>query len=339
MNARKAGLHIQYESKDISADLQPYLLGWTHTDNLSGQADDLQIDLEDKDQLWNGPWFPDTGAAIVGKAVRQNWETEGKVETLPLGQFEIDEIEVNNPPSTVAIKAISVPESSSLRGEEKNRSWEKTKLSVVAGDISAKSKLKLYFDVDDDPEYDSIEQTSETDLAFLMRLCGDAGLCLKVTGTQVIIIDEEKYENRPPVKTFTKGDPEIKSFRGRTTTQGLYSSCHVEYHSPKRRKNVTFTYTPKNAPKTGRTLLINQRVASVKEAERLAKKKLREANKNAVNVSITKVGDNALVAGHTVTLKGYGKVFDGKYIITQITRSQRSGYEMSMELRKCLEGY
>lgn len=339
MKARTAHLQVTYEGVDISADLRPHLLAWTHTDNLSGQADDLQISLEDKNHLWSGPWLPDTGAALIAKAVRDNWEKEGMVDALPLGQFEVDEIEVNDPPSTVTIKGISVPESSSLRGEEKNRAWENTKLSVITRDIANKAKLKLYFDVDDDPEYDRIEQTSETDLSFLMRLCSDAGLCLKVTGNQIVIIDEEKYEARPPVTTLTRGDSRIKSFRGKKTTQGLYRACRVEYHSPKRRKNVSFTFTPKNAPKTGRTLLIDQRVASTKEAERLAKKKLREANKNAVNVSLTMVGDNMLVAGHTVMLAGYGKAFDGKYIITQITRSQQSGYEMSLELRKCLEGY
>lgn len=339
MKARTAYLQLTYDGVDISTDLRPYLLAWTHTDNLSGQADDLQISLEDKDQRWSGPWLPDTGAVLIAKAVRENWEKEGKTDVLPLGKFEIDEIEVSDPPTTVTIKGISVPESSSLRGEEKNRAWEKTKLSVIAGDIAGKAKLKLYFEVDDNPEYDRIEQTSETDLSFLMRLCNDAGLCLKISGTQLIILDEEKYEARPPVVTITRGKSHIKSFRGIKTTQGLYRACRVAYRSPKGRKNINYTFTPKNAPKTGRTLLVDQRVTSIKEAERLAKKKLREANKNAVNVSLIMVGDNVLLAGHTLMLAGYGKAFDGKYIITQISRSQQNGYEMSMELRKCLEGY
>jgi phage protein D len=40
---------IIYDGVDIAADLAPYLLGVTYTDNLSGAADDLQIALQDRD--------------------------------------------------------------------------------------------------------------------------------------------------------------------------------------------------------------------------------------------------------------------------------------------------
>lgn len=336
MNARRASLQVTYQNHDITADLEPHLLSWDYTDNLGGQADDLQINLEDRDHKWIGPWMPEKGAVIKAKIVRENWEKDGKVDALPLGQFEIDEIEVSFPPSTVAIKAISVPESSSLRGEEKNRAWEKTKLSVIARDKAKAAGLKLLYDVDDDPEYDRVEQTGETDLSFLMRLCNDAGLCLKVTGTQLVIFDEEKYERQPPVATIRPTD--VKNYRGVATTQGTYRACRVHYRSPKGRKNITYTFAPKNAPKTGRILYINQRVASVKEAERLAKKKLREANKNSGTFTLTMLGDTRFVAGVTVMLSGFGN-FDGKYIVTQAKHSQQNGYETALELRRCLEGY
>jgi len=338
MKTRRARLQVMYESKDISEDLQPYLLGWTYTDNLSGQADDLQLNLEDKDHLWSGSWMPDEGASMTAKIIRENWAQEGKSDSLPLGSFEIDEIEINFPPSTVAIKSISVPESSSLRGQKKNKAWEKTKLSLLAREKANGSGLKLFYESADDPDYDRIEQTEETDLIFLMRLCNDAGLCLKVTGTQLVIFDEEKYEAQAPITTLTKGDRNIKSFRARTTTGGTYRSCHVAYTSPKGKKKISYTYTPPKAPKTGRTLYIYQRVSSVGEAQRLAKKKLREANKNAVSVSMTLMGDVQFVAGVTVSLSGFGK-FEGKYIITQATHSQQNGYETAIELRRCLEGY
>lgn len=336
MNARKSWLRVKYNNKDITADLQPFVLGWTYTDNLSGQADDLQIDLVDTEQKWIGPWFPDKAATLSGVIFRQDWEKYGVTNTLPIGQFEIDEIEVQYPPSIVSIKGVSVPESTSLRGEEKHRAWEKTRLSVIAKDIARKAKIKVLYEVDDDPEYDRIEQTGETDLSFLMRLCNDAGLCLKVTGTQLNIFDEEKYEKRLPIATIHRKD--VKSFRGRSTTQGIYKACRVEYHSPKRKKNVVYTFTPPKAPKTGRTLYVNQRVASIKEAEMLAKKKLRQANKEAETVSLSLMGDTRFVAGVTVNLSGFGK-FDGKYIIIQATHSQQRGYEISLELRRCLEGY
>ncbi|USG67452.1 contractile injection system protein, VgrG/Pvc8 family [Brevibacillus ruminantium] len=331
-------LQVWYENKEISADLRPHVLGWTYTDNLSGQADDLQITLEDKHQLWSGSWMPDTGAALQASILCENWNETGKTERLPLGSFEIDEVEFEFPPATVTVKAISVPETSSLRGEKKNQAWEQTKLSVIARDKASGAGLSLLFEAETDPELDRVEQTEETDLVFLMRLCSEAGYCLKVTGTQMAIFEEEKYERLPPIATISKGQSRLTSFRASTTTSGVYQACRVEYYSAKEKKNFSYTFAPANAPKTGRTLRVNERVASLGEAQRLAKQKLRESNKEAMTLSLTMAGDTRFVAGCTVMVAGFG-FFDGKYIITQATHSQGSGYETSLELRRCLEGY
>lgn len=338
MEARQAILELHYNSKNISEDLAPYLLSWTYTDNLSGQADDLQVDLMDREHKWMGPWMPEKGAVLTGNITTKNWGQDGKVVSLPLNQFEIDEVEVKGPPSTVSIKGISVPESSSIRGEEKTRAWEKTKLSVIAKDIASKNNLKLFYDVEDDPEYDRVDQTDESDIRFLLRMADDAGICVKITGNQLNMFDEQKYESQPPILTIQRGVSNIKSYAFKTTTQGTYRAVHVEHHSPKGRKNYSFDYVPSNAPKTGRTLVIRERVGSIKEAERLAKKRLRKANKDANKATFTMMGDIRLVAGVTVNVKGYGN-FDGKYIVTQAVHSKSNGYETKVELRKVLEGY
>ena len=338
MQARRANLQLIYENVDISADLQPHLISWTYTDNLSGQADDLQVTLEDRAQLWTGDWMPDKGAVVKAKIVRENWEKDGETDELPLGQFELDEIETASPPSTVTIKATSIPESASLRGENKNRAWEKTKLSVVAGDIAAGAGVELFFDTDDDPEYDRIEQTEESDLVFLQRLCNDAGLALKVSDAQIVIFDEAKYERQESIGTIVKGQAHIISYRARTTLTGLYSSSRVDYHDTGQKESIKYEFTPPNPPKTGRVHVINERVTSIAEAERLAKKKLREANKDGTTFSLSLAGDIKYLAGLTVNLSGWG-AFDGKYIITQAGHSQQSGYTTNLELRKCLEGY
>lgn len=336
--ARNARLQIFYNKTDLSIDLKPHLLSWSYTDNLSGQADDLQLTVEDSEQRWSGSWMPDLSASLQATLFRENWDQDGKIEKLPLGFFEIDEIEVSYPPSVVSIKAISVPESSSLRGEKKNKAWEETKLSVIAAEKAKGAGLKLLYDSPENPKYDRIEQTDETDIVFLMRLCNDAGLCLKVAGTQLVIFDEAKYENAAPIATLDRKVSELKSFRGRTTTTGTYKECRVTYFAGKDEKAISAMFTPAKAPKVGRTLNVNERVSSIAEAQRLAKKKLREANKEATQVTITMVGDPRMVAGVTVNLKGFG-AFDGKYIVTQAVHSQQSGYETSLELRRCLEGY
>ncbi|TGV23875.1 hypothetical protein EN829_044790 [Mesorhizobium sp. M00.F.Ca.ET.186.01.1.1] len=336
--ARSARLQVIYNKTDITADLQPDLVAWTYTDNLSGQADDLQLTLHDVGQKLIGSWMPDLSATLQAAIICENWSQDGKIEKLPLGTFEIDSIEIGFPPSTVTIKALSVPESGALLGEKKNKAWEKTKLAVIAAEKAKAAGMKLFYDAPDNPEYDRIEQTEETDLAFLMRLCNDAGLCLKLTAKQLVIFDEAKYEGADAIGTLSRSASELKSFRGRTTSIGCYKACQVVYFAGKGKKPITAKFEAPNAPKVGRVLTVKEQVSSVAEAQRLAKKKLREANKEAVQISLTMVGNPQYVAGVTVNLSGFGN-FDGKYIVTQAVHSQQSGYETSLELRRCLEGY
>jgi hypothetical protein len=334
---RRARLLLTYGNRDISADLAPYLLDFSYTDYASGKADDLQISLEDRAGLWRSSWMPEKGATLVASLLVQHWEREGQVQKLPLGKFEVDEIESSGPPDTVKIKALSVPVSSSLVGEDKTRAWEKTRLSVIAKDIAGGAGLKLLYDADYNPEYDRIEQTEESDLAFLLRLCEDAGLALKVTNKQVVVFDESKYEKMAPITTIVRGKSSVISYSAISATREVYSAARVEYKGGHGKESIRYTYTPPNRPKTGKTLVINERVTSIAEAERLAKMRLRQKNKEEVKFSITMMGDIRLVAGVTVMIQGWGK-FDGKYFVETAEHSG-PGYTVKLELRRVLEGY
>ncbi len=337
MQTRRARLKLLYGNKDISADLAPYLLNWSYSDHASGRADDLQIGLEDREGLWMGDWLPEKGATLKATLVTEHWTEQDKTEELPLGAFEIDAIDGRSSPSSVTLKALSVPESASLRGEEKTRSWEKVKLSAIAGDIAANAGMSLFYDTDDDPEEDRVEQTEQSDLAFLQKICEDAGLSLKVSDRQIVIFDDEKYEAMPPVMTIRRGKSLILDHSFSTTTRDIYSACKVDYHDPKGKKSLSYTYRAPNKPATGKTLVVNQRVSSIAKAEKLAKKKLRKQNRGETQMSFTLMGDIRLLAARTVLVEGYGK-FDGKYCIEGATHSG-AGYKTKIDLRRVLEGY
>lgn len=337
MQARRASLKLLYNNKDISADLAPYLLSFSYTDHASGKPDDLQIRLEDRQGLWTGDWWPEKGATLKASLVTQHWIEQGKTEELPLGTFEIDEIEGDSSPSAITIKALSVPESVSLRGEAKTKSWEAVTLSRIAREIAGHAGLSLFYDTDDDQTYDRIEQTEQSDLAFLQKNCEDAGLSLKVSDRQIIIFDEEKYESLEPVMTIVRGDSLVLSHRFTTTTRDVYSACRVSYSDAKRKQTYSYTYTAPNKPATGKTLVINQRAGSLARAEKLARKKLRQRNKGETKMTFTLLGDIRLLAACTVMVQGYGKL-DGKYFIETATHSG-SGYKVNIELRGVLEGY
>lgn len=347
--ARKVTAMIKYNSKDISADLQPYLKSISFTDNLSGAADDLQLTLEDRQGLWQSDWFPDKGAALDATLVTAAWDNSVELEkSLRLGLFEIDEITSSGYPSEAQIKAVSVPDNTTLRGVERTRSWEKAELRRIAGDIAADAGLELVYDAEDNPLIDRAEQTQQSDLSFLLALCNDAGLALKVCSNQLVIFDEADYESAEPVATIVKPGTlylpvedmdyirTVTGYRFSSKVRDIYAACHVKYRQSKTKAYIEATFT---APgKQGKTLEVSEQVESVAEAERLAKKRLREKNREEVTASFDVLGNFNLLAGVTVNILGFG-IFDGKYIVVGARHDVGSGYNTGVELRRCLDGY
>ncbi|MEK3976053.1 phage late control D family protein [Psychrobacillus sp. FSL K6-1267] len=337
-NSRHTYLDISYNNYKIIEDLKPHLIDWRYTDNLSGEIDDLQITFEDIEHKWLSDWFPSKGSILNGVIIKKNWNEI--IRRTKIGKFEVDEIEASGPPSSISIRALATPENNSIRGEFKSRAWEKATLKLVAGDIAKANKLKLYYKASNNPKKDRYEQESETDLAFLYRLCKDEGLCLKLSNSSIVILDEAEYERNSTVATINRqskvdDDIQVQSWKAKTTLTGTYKSCRVQYQDSSKKKTIKATFTPPKPPKVGRTLVVKEQIKSVAEGQRLAKNKLREANKEATKVDLVVLSEKHLDAGMTVNLKGFGK-FDGKYIITQVVHSQSL---IPLSLRKCLEGY
>lgn len=337
-NARRTYLSLKYNNQKLDAYIHPFLKEWAITDNLSGAADDLEILLEDTQRLWRGSWMPPQGALLTASIVHQNWYGDGKTHTKAMGLFEIDEIGLKHREG-VRIAAISIPESGSLRGQQKSRSWEKTKLKTVFSDIAKANGMKLQYNSDENPDVDRVEQASEQDIKFLMRLCQENGLSLKISNKTIVVMDEAKYEKAAAQATVQMSDPYLLDYEFIKSLNGRYRAAKVEYRDPSKKKTIRYTFTPSKAPKVGRILVINEQVKSTAEAMKLAKKRLREANKDADTASFIFSEIKNFFSGMTINVKGFGG-FDGKYIITQ-TRftGGENGAITAINARKCLEGY
>ena len=349
MEARRISAIIKYNNKDISVDISKYLKSISYTDNLSGEADDLQITLEDKAGLWQSTWMPEKGALLDAMLQQKYWQTlSALAQSLRLGLFEIDEITSSGYPSEVQIKAVSVPDNNTLRGIERSRSWEKAKLQVIANDIASAAGMSLFWDTEENPVLDRAEQTEQSDLSFLYAICKDKGLALKISDKKIIVFDEAKYEAEKAKITLVKPGTIYKKESGmkylfvgtgyslRTKIRDIYAACRVNYQQGSSKSNIEATYTA--AGKKGKTLQVNEQVESVVEALNLAKKRLREKNKDEVTGSLNMLGNFVLLSGVTVNLLGFG-AFDGRYLITRASHDIGSGYTTNIDVRRCLNGY
>lgn len=344
---------VLYNKKDISADLNDCMKSISYTDNMTGEADDLQITLEDKNNLWSNSWMPEKGASLELTMISHYWDSVYSLpQELRAGTFEIDEISCSFLPTEVSIKGTSIPDgSSTLRGVEHTRSWEKVTLKKVAQDIAEGAKMVLSYEPKEIPELDRVEQSDESDLYFLAKLCKDNGFALKVFDGKLVVFSEVDYEQSEAtlciVKPGTEYDKEqdmvyvdkVMSASFSSKIRDIYKACHVKYQKGKKKQLIEYTFTdPAKKDLEGRTLKVNEEVSSVAEAERLAKRKLREKNCEEVTGSITCMGNFKLLASTIIKVMGFG-AFDGKYIITKASHSIGSGYTVSLDVRRCLNGY
>lgn len=346
MNTRRISAIVKYNGTDISADIGYSLKSLEFTDNLSGSADDLSITLEDKDSRWQGSWFPEKGATINATLIGDNWNISSE-KSLNLGSFEIDEISSSGYPSEVQICSTSIPDNNKLRGIERTRSWEKAELKTIVSDIAYNAEIELVYDTEVNPILERVEQTEQSDLSFLLQICSDQGLAVKLYEMKIVIFDESAYEQVEPtitlVKPSSKYNPSqsyinnILGYSFSNKVRDVYKACHVKFQKSSKNAIIEATFTAPDKA-IGKTLEIREQVEDIADAERLAKKRLRECNKEEWTGSITCAGNFSLVASRTVNIVGFG-VYDGKYIITKAIHSIGNGYTTRVELRRCLDGY
>src|SRR5690606_31792514 len=135
----------------------------------------------------------------------------------------------------------------------------------------------------------NIQQSEQSDIAFLVGLCDEEGATVKITDDQLVVYDDAKLEKIEPSRTLKKGDINIKSYDfSRSITNANYASCTVTYKQPKK-ATITGTFTIPGAK--GPNLKIQKRAENQAEAVRFARNELRKRNREANKASFTLLGD------------------------------------------------
>lgn len=354
--ARRGDFKVSFDGVNITSSLKPYLLDISYTDNESGTSDDLQIRIQDRDSLWLENWLTEAieGACaaklkIHADIIRQNWKGNGSDETIPCGEFELDSVNVSGPPSEITIKASSLPFSAAIRQTLKSKSWENYTLSGIAGEMASNNGMSLRYDASTNPQYEKMEQTATSDISFLYKLCTDAGLALKATGTEIVIFDQKQYESQAEVMTIKRKKVEDSftaqylNYKLSTGSAGKkYTSCRVSWVNKEGEliEGIAKTDDYNDEAKNNQQLEIKELVKTAAEAKTLAEKRLRHVNLFSRTADFTFPLEPVLAAGVTVVLQGFGG-FDGKYLVTQVKHqvSPGSGSTTSAQLRSVLEGY
>lgn len=332
---RQTEIVLTWMNRVIIDDIAPHLVGLSYTDVLAGEADDLAIEVEDRDALWSGPWQPAKGDACEVTIKASPWCTN--VEELYTGIFSHDKISLSGPPSRVSLRCVSAPLASGLRRKTHTRAWQSVTLKQIATDIAQSAGLALQYEAAPGAPYKRRDQKNKSNLAFLQELCEKAGQAIKVYDGKIVIFDEIERDAQPATCEINLSGGRVLSWSFDGDTSARYGSCRVSCTNPRSGKKLVGTFTdPTN--RDGQTLEVVHHADSLGEAQSMARAMLFNANRFATSGRLSVVGDCGLVAGTNFNLVN-ARGFDGKFVITKATHYAVGGYRVELDVRRCVEGY
>lgn len=343
MNSRRVRIELTYEGKNITDDISRDLQSFTFNDNASGTSDDIAIELKDDQGKWISSWAPSKGDIIQPVITTENWNYEGETQRLSCGTFVIDEPSYSGRPRLLSLGAVSAPSYAGFMDATKSHTWRQATVQSIAQTIiqSYKDKDKsiefnLKFTSKNNPVLDFVEQSEQTDAAFLFDLCQKNGLAMKLYDKEIVIFSEAEYEAGEAERTLMESD--LISWSAKTSfTETGFDRCKIVYTVPNSKTTLSYTFKP-SSRKGSKIYQMNETVNNLAEAERYAKCKLRELNKKEYTLSLEVPGNLDLFPSNVVTIEDLG-IFNGNYYIDKVSHKISGGFTTSMELHKCLDGY
>lgn len=317
---------VSYQQKNITNDLSAYLTRISYTDHLTGQSDELEVELEDVDGRWRGPWYPGKGDTL---SLEIGWEGEPLV---PCGDFVIDEIEFSGAPSTAIIRALATGIDTAVRTTQ-NIAYEKTTLDGIARRVAKRQGLTLVGKIEPIP-LERVTQT-ETDVAFLTKLAGDYDYAFKIVGHQLVFSSIAELAHAGPAGRVKFSDLQ-PGWRIRDQIKEVPAAVQIKSHNPGTGKLVTYEVrngetvaaTPssvKKATSSSDTLKKTDRTGTTAEARVKAQADLARANREQTQGSFAVQGRPRLMAGRVLALDEAANLSGDYLILTAVHNLNRSG--------------
>jgi len=332
MESRRAGVTLIYQSKDITANVSGDLTSVSYEEGF-GQADIVNIALQDRDNKWLLSWKPQTGERLKMDIDVTNWQREGDNRKLKCGNFLVDELEYTAPPRTLILKGNSLPSNSNFIGTPHKRTWKNVTLKDQFLSMLP-SSLTLNWQTEFNINLVYAEQSEIPDLEYISNQCVKYGLRLKVLNNRLTVFSARELDAKPPIRTFTPDMLAGYTLR-HTATRTQYDACTVKYQNAAQGSEISFTYPAGGTPK--KAYEVNETVYSIAEAEAVAKAALWAQNMISDTCELTLImGDTSLYAELNIALKGFGD-FDSEYGIDASTHEvSESGYTTTLSLHKVI---
>ncbi|WP_416739213.1 phage late control D family protein [Pseudomonas sp. NFX71] len=327
---------LTYQQRNITRNVSQHLLSVSYDDYLTGQADSLAVELEDAQGKWRDQWYPGHGDSLT---LSIGWQGQ---PLRALGRFEIDEVELNSPPSTITIHGLATGIKTALRTTS-HHAYENTTLPAVAQQIATRQNLELIGTIQP-IHLDRLTQ-QDTDLTFLRKLAAEYDYAFKITGHRMVFHAISALAKTAPVATLHLQD--LNQVNLRDQIKNVPQAAEVKHKDPATKQLVAYKIennqtiaVPSSMTKTttsADTQKSRTRSASTEEAKAKAQAQLAKANRERTTGNWSSIGQPNLLSGNVVTLAAAGKL-GGHYLITASKhRMTRNGYTVSQSVNRVTE--
>lgn len=316
---------VWMNGRNVTADLTPYVLSVTYTDYVEGQADTVDLRLEDADGRFRGAWYPTKGDMLdlrfgfAGTALQN------------AGSFEIDEIELDGPPDVVTIKAIAAGVSKPYR-THRGHAYDDTTLAAIAQRVAGRLKLQLVGEIESVP-IRRVTQIHENDLAFMRRVSAEYGYAFSVKGKQMVFFKRAELHARNVSLSIARAD--LTRYRLRDKIMGVVSEARVAYHDAKTKRLKHHTVRETARETSDDKIKLNIRAESSEQARLKAEAALEAANSEGTLLEGDLYGLPGLLAGVNFELSDMGAL-SGVYHteMSRHTMDRGGGYGTSFEAKR-----
>ncbi|WP_010435752.1 phage late control D family protein [Enterobacter mori] len=184
MNIRAGGkiapdFMLKLDDRDITQNVSPRLISLSMTDKRGLEADQLDIQLDDSDGLLD---LPARGATLT------LWLGWKGTPLQKKGNFTVDTIEFQGAPDKLTIRGCSAD----FRGKlnvRREQSWHDTTIGAIVNTIAQRNQLTASVAAGlSSITISHIDQSQETDAAFLTRLAERNGAFVSIKAGKVIFM-------------------------------------------------------------------------------------------------------------------------------------------------------
>lgn len=324
MNLTPVTYKILYNSKDITLDISNYLLSLEYIDKVEGESDELEIEVEDKDGLWQNDWYPQKGDTIEAYIIEAD-------AVLKCGKFTIDEIKLKSSRTdgdVLMMSGLAASVTKKLRTKRSTPHENKT-LKQLAQAVADRHGLTVQGKIPD-VRFSRVTQNRETDLSFLNRIALGFGLLFSIRDNTLIFQDKVQLESRQHILSLDK--TQVTDYEFTDKTEQTYKDAKIKYHNPE--KNEVIEYNEDGGDGYD-TLELRMKAESSQQAELQSKSALHNKNTRTQTCSISAPGNVLLVSGVNVEITGFGKFSCIGHITESKHRISRGdGYTTSFEAKK-----